>query len=712
MSTKTSIEFNLKSKFVQLLANRIDFVDRNPIPGDTGLVIHFIVNAINNTPLYGISLIAQISTIKTFTIVNVSEYSVPKNKLTSEPISLSEFQINKADFAFDQISSQLYQQLREWLLNDGLNNEDVINAPIFYYGGVTFNGTIYESGSSGTAGTSGSSGSSGTAGTSGSSGSSGTSVTRNDIISNVSNGSAGDSFINSDSINYDITDKKIQSQNVINDSIVDDVPKNSISDSTDSNREKNKPATLGKGIGGLGGSQPIIIINNYTFSSREIISMELSSTSFLPTISLTIKLETGIFISKHFPKDGDVVNVFIRSYNDVFKPIRNDYLITHIDTTGSKDKEGSQITLFIDGILNINYLFSEKCKSIKDKTSFEALLEISKDLKLGFASNETSTDDKMTWICPYDTYKNWIDNITMHAYKDNKSFFDSWVDFYYCFNFLNMNTVYSVSDAADSVDGVMSSVHQSDHNADDNITHQKTQHHFSNAPTMEKTNYYYNSFEFINNSGEINIMNGYKRYVHFYDVTRRDIYSGKKEKHDVLFIDPYSTDKVEEYKHMMKGRANENYYKETNKRKWQGLQYSNVGGHNVHAYWKYAEFVNFQNLEFVDKMLLKINLPKPNYNIYRGQRLPLTCIITQDVERGKIAGSVGKDDYKSLGMTVDRFLSANNYVIVGIKIIYTQIDDGNHDVFGKIEQELYLSRREWEMPTSEWKNDNFQQNSL
>ena len=65
MSTKTSIEFNLKSKFVQLLANRIDFVDRNPIPGDTGLVIHFIVNAINSTPLYGVSLIAQISTIKT-----------------------------------------------------------------------------------------------------------------------------------------------------------------------------------------------------------------------------------------------------------------------------------------------------------------------------------------------------------------------------------------------------------------------------------------------------------------------------------------------------------------------------------------------------------------------------------------------------------------------------------------------------------------------
>lgn len=713
MSLKIEIENSLITKTNQFLTD-INLPYGGTTSDTFGVNINYVITGKRNKTDVGLDLIVQATTIKTKSIISVVEFKLPLAKYT-KALSVSEIksvQLSNLNLAFDSIKNDFGLKIKEWVLNNKNTNLDFKDNDVQYFYNSTITNNIDDlpfSGSSGSSGTSGSSGSSGTSGTSGSS-------NKPDIPVNTDEEEfdTSDDYINNKNITDDVKDKNVikstDNNNIVKDSVKSDDDVNI----KNSDKEKNKPATLGKGIGGLGGSQPVIMINDYVFSSREIVSMEISSTSFLPTISLVISLQTGIFISRHFPKDGDVVNVFIRSYNDVFKPIRNDYLITHVDTTASKDKEGSEITLFIDGILNINYLFAENCKAIKNKTSYEALLEISKDLKLGFASNETNTDDKMTWICPYDTYKNWIDNITIHAYKDNKSFFDSWVDLYYCFNFINMNTVYSVSDEAEAKDGIMSSVQQVDHNRDDNITSQKTVHHFSNAPAMDKTNYYYNSFEFINNSGEINILNGYKRYVHFYDVSKRDIYSGKKEKHDVIFVDPYSTDKVEEYKSMMKGRANEKYYQNTNKRKWQGVQYSNVEKHNVHAYWKYAEFINFQNLEFVDKMLLKITLPKPNYNVYRGQRLPLTCIITKDVERGKVAGSVGKDDYKALGLTVDRFLSANNYVVVGMKIIYSQVDDDkSHDVTGKIEQELYLSRREWEMPTSEGSNgENYQSNSL
>jgi hypothetical protein len=201
---------------------------------------------------------------------------------------------------------------------------------------------------------------------------------------------------------------------------------------------------------------------------------------------------------------------------------------------------------------------------------------------LGFATNESNTNDVMTWINAYDTYKNWIDNIVMHSYKDDNSFYDIWVDYYYIMNFINMNTLYSVSDESDAILGLSTGSLQNDHNADDNVTHYKVSHHFTNAPGSEKTNYFYDSLEFINNSGDVNILNGYKRYLHFYDIARRESYRKIVPKHDIIYIDPLITTGSGATKNVMKGRPGENFYKDMVKHKWQGIQYSKAGKNNVH----------------------------------------------------------------------------------------------------------------------------------
>ena len=85
---------------------------------------------------------------------------------------------------------------------------------------------------------------------------------------------------------------------------------------------------LGKYIGSVGGSYPYITINGYgPFSVREIEYFEIECEDFLPTINLYIRPGTGVFLTKHFPKDGDLISVYIRSMTNEFKPIRNDYYI-------------------------------------------------------------------------------------------------------------------------------------------------------------------------------------------------------------------------------------------------------------------------------------------------------------------------------------------------------------------------------------------------
>lgn len=522
-----------------------------------------------------------------------------------------------------------------------------------------------------------------------------------------------DVFINNDNITDAINNSSSTSKKksgTTDDTLVKDLTKeekksesSSASEKLDNSTKKNnkKRASLGKLIGGLGGSQPIVKINNYIFSSKELSNFKISLNTFVPTIEVTVKLDSGKFMVKDFPKDGDLMSVYIRSYTEVFKPISNDYLITNVVTTRSGDKEGSNIIITFYGILNINYLYAESCRSIKDKTSFDALLEIASFLKLGFVSNIKSTNDKMNWLCTYYTNKKWIDDITIHAYKDDSCFFDSWVDYYYQLNFAELNRIYAVGDKVEPKDGLMFSTHQKDHNVDDSVSSYKTKNVLCNDFSYEKTNYYFNSMQLISRAGNINIFNGYKRYIHFYDVGMKDEYMSGTDKHSIIYVDPIVTKGTQSYKHIQKGRSGEDYYKDTNKHIWQGIQYSNAYGHNVHPYWKYAEYNNFQNLKNIDKLILKLYLPKCNFNLYKGQRISVVSMITRDPERIRVGGH-DVDDFKSHGFVIDRFISANNYVITGINIIYESVSDmdieSKGSTWGQFRQEVILSRREWELP--------------
>ena len=96
-----------------------------------------------------------------------------------------------------------------------------------------------------------------------------------------------------------------------------------------------------------------------------------------------------------------------------------------------------------------------------------------------------------------------------------------------------------------------------------------------------------------------------------------------------------------------------------------------------------------------------MHLPKCNFNFHRGQRIEVLSLITRDSERARVGGH-DTDNFKSHGFVTDRFISANNYVITGMRIIYEAAPSGQSEskgsTWGKFRQELILGRREWELP--------------
>jgi hypothetical protein len=230
------------------------------------------------------------------------------------------------------------------------------------------------------------------------------------------------------------------------------------------------------------------------------------------------------------------------------------------------------------------------------------------------------------------------------------------------------------------------------------LSTQKVDTVLTNSPDMQNTNYYYNGMQLLNKSGEINILNGYKRFVHFYEKILEPTYATSTEKHSSFFVDPMVTPGTPGKKVIMKGRVGEDTYLTQVKHKWQGLQYS-LPDHNVHKNYKYAEYHNFQNTQEMSKLNVRIIIPNPNFNFFRGQRVPLMLVISQDPERVRVAGNEA-DKPRTTGATLDRFISGQ-YIILSTKLIYAQ--DSEPDAKskkGKYSQELLLGRREWSMPNT------------
>ena len=452
-----------------------------------------------------------------------------------------------------------------------------------------------------------------------------------------------------------------------------------------------KKAPLGKNIGSIGGGYPYIEINGYgPFTVDEILFLHIECTDFLPTIHLIIKPGSGLFITKHFPKDGDLINLFIRSREDTFKPIKNDYYITQIRTSASTDAEVGKMEIELNGVLRVPMLFTDVCKAKKEKTSYEALLSIAEDLKLGFSSNQdmSKMDDKQTWIAPYITYKQWIQDITSHAYSDDDSFYEVWIDFYYNLSFINMNQLAAVEDKLEPKKGLTRNVYQNDFDATGKSSHTKSEILLSNDKDYMSTNYYFDSASIVNTSGVKNIKNGYSRNFQYYEKISEESKQWK--------IDPVITKSVEKTKVVMKGRKSEDWYQKEIKSVWEGIQYA-LPIHNTHNYFKHSKIQNLQNNNALDKLNMELKLPNVNFNFYKGQVVPVTFVLSGEPSRIREAG-FQDDDPANQGWGLDRFLTGQ-YIILGIEFEWRKgSDEPDHEHGGRYDQYLTIGRREWTMP--------------
>lgn len=439
---------------------------------------------------------------------------------------------------------------------------------------------------------------------------------------------------------------------------------------------------------------PIIRINQYDVQGDRLEMFELDCTGFYPTCRFSFYDRDTMFTARHFPKDGDIIQLYIRSAGEetTFKPIRIDFTIEDIKPLGGGSQNSTAPLVMVEGRMNVPNLFTERVE-YQEGNSWDALLNIAEGLQLGYASNVDFTDDFQVWTNSYDTSMKFIQDITANVYLDDDSFFIAYIDPYYYLTLVEVNRLFGQENDLES--SLMFNVNASDTMGANNL--EGSEYEFpnmlSNMIQLKGTSRYISMYQQINKSGQISKDNGYKRFTQFYDLNSKEFISE--------FVDPIignTPGMVPATKGRLVNGEVEGPRNDQVKYKYLGTQ-----GDNVHSNYMYSAILNYQNLVEIDKFGMVAELEAVNPALWKYSRIYCQILeYSQNVKdvllspsedpntpsgtqrREETPDNVGNDATSQNGV-INEYLSGF-YVITGIEYILTKP--------GVLRQRLHLRRRE------------------
>jgi hypothetical protein len=364
----------------------------------------------------------------------------------------------------------------------------------------------------------------------------------------------------------------------------------------------------------LGKKSPLIKIGNARIASTDIISTSIYYDELIPKIHVSIFDSIGTFTSVTFPKKNPLLTVYIAKSHLKLNELCQTFLITDIQSMPM----GPSITRYdFYGELYIPKLNGNFIKSYPKMTSQEALQQIARELEIGYASNEETFDDKMTWINPNLNYKAFIKLIADHAFKNKDTFFECFIDRYYKLCLVNVENQFKPFDsdkdipmgyAATSTEYLDLSLAKDA--ADSLSIDEQVPIILTNGSNLGPgSDFMIVEYSMVSENGSILTRSGFRKRLQMYQ-------HGEEDALKNWFVEPLSTISPDaEQVHQTPDLTD--YTDEGNEIvKWMGTDYG-----NSHISYKYAKLVNHHNREETEKNLLRVKLDGINHNISRGARL-------------------------------------------------------------------------------------------
>jgi hypothetical protein len=404
------------------------------------------------------------------------------------------------------------------------------------------------------------------------------------------------------------------------------------------------------------GKYPLVFYKGLSIESDDISNLILENDDFLPKLKIEFKDRSNKIFTENYPKDNDIISIFIRAQNESTMPIRMDFKITVFNPQKNQPGEGQNLDYYLEGELNVDGLYDTIYRSDKG-TSFEITKKLSEEIFLGFATNCENTQDNMTWINPADYLVDYIKEICISSFKNKNSFITSYIDFYYNLCFLDVETQLK-EDISNIVNVGNDSYYSGTKNEDENITKLK----LSNHPDYNNTNMYIDKFNILDEKTQYHIDQGYNRTLRWYDKNKKN--------YRQLVIKP------------IRENNNDKYDKE---QPYSGKYLGKMDSDNVHENYLYANQHNIYNLMMLQKTNMLITIKRPNFSLYRFQKILVEIFSLTELDgQGNNQDVVTTENNNPDNTKINKILSGE-WIITGINYTFSG-NDGNI-------QEITLAKR-------------------
>lgn len=341
------------------------------------------------------------------------------------------------------------------------------------------------------------------------------------------------------------------------------------------------------------GIEPHVRVFGVDLKANDIMSMKLFHDGILPKCNVVFFDPQGILKTKT-AMDDSIFEVFIDSRDPNLKSIHCQFKIEKFTRSEVSNNYTMAGTLHIPGG---NLLYQQNYETL-DGTSRDVLEYLCRKMGLGFNTNIDKADDFMRWVfCGSKTYEVMADIID-HSYVSEKSFMWGYIDYYYCFNYIDIEKELG-RDITEDI-GM-----ETGNGKGDNKYLRIT---LTNDPSSNSSCFYYDEYDLRNNSTRKSLQTGYRTQVKYYDQFTKEM----------LIFEVDGNTSNESTNHILKGGTYDTgWYNNNVRTEFKGT----IDTSNVHKNYYYAPVLNKRNLDDLLKITLSINMPHMNLNLYKGMKV-------------------------------------------------------------------------------------------
>ena len=361
------------------------------------------------------------------------------------------------------------------------------------------------------------------------------------------------------------------------------------------------------------GKYPVVYLNGIMIESTQVGFLKLNNDSFSPSLVMEFTDSSGKLVDENFPLDNSIISIFKESTNKDLMGIKMDFKLTDFNIVKGTSKD--TLTYLVEGVLDIDGLYYNDFESFKG-TSYNVLETISNDLKLGFATNIINTNDSMVYVNPSNYRMEFMKDIIERSYITDDTFLFGYIDFYYNFNYVDIE--------AQLKDDISTQMNMLDRETtikdgkDDNVALILT-----NIKDAENTNMYISKYTLMDSSTNINLQYGYKHTAFYYnkiddEIKRYDLDNITDSDDNAIVLKGHIDDKNGMFENMSC-----NTYM------------GKMDTDNVHKNYLHTILQNRNNLKFLQKLKINVRMGKPNYGLYRFQKVLVELYNNGKLNNGK-----------------------------------------------------------------------------